>query len=270
MGQFPAASFSNRSSCAVAWLVPDMATVRTGSTGRPACPRYPTPNTRGGDGRRGERGERYRRGNGITAGGGAGARSSAGGSSGGGPACSSSAWTRCEPLALAGLEVLAENVGSVRHPELVLQLAREAAQRRPRTRLDGAERQPEVSAISLCDIPLQYASSTSERSFPGNVSSARWTRQETQSVSAASGRAGIACRDVRRVGDGRVGSAPEPVDDRVARDGVEPRRGSAARRVVPGRRAPDTREGVLRRILGATAVADPRRAMPSTERAYRR
>jgi hypothetical protein len=38
IGQFPAASTSNRSSCAVAWLAPDMATVRTGSARPPAPP----------------------------------------------------------------------------------------------------------------------------------------------------------------------------------------------------------------------------------------
>jgi hypothetical protein len=42
------------------------------------------------------------------------------------------------------------------------------------------------SATSLCDISLQYASSTTSRSFSGSSSSARWTRHATNAVSARS------------------------------------------------------------------------------------
>src|SRR5207237_6661746 len=45
---------------------------------------------------------------------------------------------------------------------------------------------PSRSAISLCDSPLQYASSISVRSRSGNVSSALWTRHEIHDASARS------------------------------------------------------------------------------------
>ena len=62
---------------------------------------------------------------------------------------------------------------------------------------------------------------------------------------------------VRRLVHRRLPPPAKAVDDRVARDGVEPRRRLSPRGIEPRRRAPDAREGVLGRILGATAVADP-------------
>ena len=96
---------------------------------------------------------------------------------------------------------------------------------------------PRYSAISLCDSPLQYASSTSERSCSGSVSSARWTRHETHSALRGVGRARVARGDVGRVGHRRLGPPAQPVDDRVARDGVEPRRRLGR---APGRTATPT------------------------------
>src|SRR5205807_4833911 len=42
------------------------------------------------------------------------------------------------------------------------------------------------SAISLCERPLQYASSSTLRSFSARSSSARWTRSDVQLASACS------------------------------------------------------------------------------------
>ena len=55
----------------------------------------------------------------------------------------------------------------------------------------------------------------------------------------------------------RLRRAARAVDDRVAGDRVEPGRAGAARRVVARRRAPNRREGVLERVLGAPTVAEP-------------
>ena len=47
------------------------------------------------------------------------------------------------------------------------------------------------------------------------------------------------------------------VDNRVARDGVEPGRAGASVRPVGRRGAPDRGEGLLGRVLGASAIAKP-------------
>ena len=62
-------------------------------------------------------------------------------------------------------------------------------------------------------------------------------------------------RSVLELGHG-LGRSPEPVGDGVSRDGVEPRRSAAARRVVRSGGAPDGDECVLHRVLGPAAIAE--------------
>ena len=114
---------------------------------------------------------------------------------------------------------------------------------------------PRRSATSLCDRPLQYASSMTGRSCSGSTSSARWTRQAVQARLGLVRRIRLAPGAVLELGDG-LGRAPESVRDRVSRDGVEPRRAAAARRVVRAGGAPDRDEGVLGRVLRTAAVAE--------------
>ena len=52
-------------------------------------------------------------------------------------------------------------------------------------------------------------------------------------------------------------TAPQPVDDRIASDGVQPRRAGSSLAVVAACRAPDRGEGVLHRVLGPAAIAEP-------------
>ena len=54
----------------------------------------------------------------------------------------------------------------------------------------------------------------------------------------------------------RDGALPRPVDDRVAGNGEKPRRGGATIGAVAPGRAPDRREGLLGRLLGAPVVPE--------------
>src|SRR5438094_5740954 len=60
---------------------------------------------------------------------------------------------------------------------------------------------------------------------------------------------------VRRLGR-RLVACAAAVDDRVARDAVQPRRARPAFRLVRARRPPDRDERLLQRVLGAAAVTE--------------
>src|SRR5436190_7804842 len=55
---------------------------------------------------------------------------------------------------------------------------------------------------------------------------------------------------------GSLRAGPRSVDDRVPRDRVEPGSSGAALGPVAGRRAPDRRERLLRRVLGTAAITE--------------
>ena len=115
---------------------------------------------------------------------------------------------------------------------------------------------PRNWATSRCDSSPQYASSSTSRSLSGRSWTARCTRHAMYADSARS--AGPGAPDASSGGSAKVGvaSCAGAVDDRVPRDRVQPRSsGPAVRSVAPGR-APDRREGLLHRILGAAAVAE--------------
>ena len=62
--------------------------------------------------------------------------------------------------------------------------------------------------------------------------------------------------ELGRIGDGGEGAPALHVDDRVARDRVEPGATRPARSVVARGRAPDGREHLLHRVLGPAAIAE--------------
>ena len=62
--------------------------------------------------------------------------------------------------------------------------------------------------------------------------------------------------DLGRIGEGRLAADARPVDDRVPRDGVQPRCAGPAVRSVARGGAPDRGEGLLNCFFGATAVAE--------------
>ena len=167
-----------------------------------------------------------------------------------------------EPRPLARLEVGADElveVGPHRSSSSSASASRASALRvRVFTVPSGI---PSRSAISLWESPRQYASSMTGRSCSGSTSSARWTRQAVHDASASSDGIGLATGAVLELGD-RLGRAAQAVRDRVPGDGVEPRRAATARRVVRARGAPDRDEGLLRRVLGATAVAEAAQREP--------
>ena len=110
-----------------------------------------------------------------------------GGSSGGGPAATSRSCTR-RGAPLLRRQVVAHELVEVGASQLLLSSA--PASRASAARVlvltvpSGMSRN---SAISLCERPLQYASSSTVRSRSGSSSSARWTRHATQPASARSG-----------------------------------------------------------------------------------
>ena len=125
------------------------------------------------------------------------------------------------------------------------------------SRLDRAERHVRKSAISLCDMPLQYASSMSVRSCSGMTSSARWTRHDSHSASAASAGPGSGATSSgasSTAGSGRRRS-PSMIALRATvkiHDVARPSRGVEAVGC-----APHARERVLGHVLGRPAIADP-------------
>ena len=115
---------------------------------------------------------------------------------------------------------------------------------------------PRYSATSLCDIPLQYASSITSRSRGCSFSRARCTRHETYRVLGPLLGIGVAGCEVGKLPVGGRPVAAQPVDDRVPGDRVQPASGRAAFRPVRRGRAPDRRERFLNGVLGVAAVAE--------------
>src|SRR3954451_5443896 len=68
--------------------------------------------------------------------------------------------------------------------------------------------------------------------------------------------------ELGRVGHRGEGAAALHVDDRVARDRVEPRPTGPARAVVARRRAPDGGKYLLHRVLGTAAVTETTEGEP--------
>src|SRR5438067_3939905 len=93
-----------------------------------------------------------------------------------------------EPLALAGREILVHHVlepwiHANSSPSSTPASRVRALRVRVLTVPSGIAR---YSATSLCDMPLQYASSITSRSFSGSSSMARFTRHDTYERSARS------------------------------------------------------------------------------------
>ena len=120
---------------------------------------------------------------------------------------------------------------------------------------------PRNSAISDCESPLQYASSITLRSFVVQLLERAVDAPGGPARLGALGRAGVRGGLVGRLGR-RLGAGSAAVDDRVARDGVEPRRAGPALGPVAAGGAPDRGEGLLHRVLGAAAVAEPAQREP--------
>ena len=113
------------------------------------------------------------------------------------------------------------------------------------------------SATSLCDMPLQYASSITSRSRGWSSSRARCTRHATSESSARCAGPGSADASSGSSASKAGSVAAQPVDDRVPGDRVQPAAGRAAFRPVRRGGAPDRRERLLDGVLGVATVPEP-------------
>ena len=75
-------------------------------------------------------------------------------------------------------------------------------------------------------------------------------------------RPGVGGGLVRRLRGERVDACPRAVDDRVAGNGVEPRRARAALGPIGACGPPDGRKRLLNRFFGATSVTEPAKCEP--------